>query len=117
MIVFSLFLKGSIMDRNSSSDPELKSNSATSGSFESIPSSFFLECDESSSRIGFDFVALISSVSIERSGSLIRFGNRMRHSSPKGGFVPNWVKSLASTLFVSVPDIFGKIFFFLMFTR
>ena len=117
MIVFSLFLKGSIMDRNSSSDLELKSNEATSGSFESIPSSFFLECDESSSRIGFDFVALISSVSIERSDLLIRFGNRMRHSSPKGGFVPNWVKLLASTLFISVPDIFGKIFFFLMFTR
>ena len=43
MIVFSLFMKGSIMDFNSSSDPEMKSNEVKVGSFESISSSSFLE--------------------------------------------------------------------------
>ena len=111
MIVFSLFLKGSIMDFNSSSDPEMKSNSAIFGSFESMPSSSFLECDESSSRIGFDSAAVMSAVSIRRSNLLMRFGNRMRHSSPKGGFAPSWVKSLMFTLSVSVPGILVMIYF------
>jgi len=101
------------MERNSSTDPELKSNEATVESFESMPSSSFLECDESSSRIGFDSAAVMSEVSIRRSDLLIRFGNRIRHSSPKGGFAPSWVKSLMFTLSVSVPGILVMIYFYL----
>ena len=54
----------------------------------------------------------MSEVSAKRSDLLILFGIKIRHSSPKGGLVPGWVKSSVITVLVSVPGIFELIYFY-----